>query len=371
MTTTLFMILICMPAGCQPARNSTDDIARVFAAAQRNDVAEVRAWLDARPDGVRLKDAGGRTLLHAAALARGVEALQLVLERGGDVNAADREGQTPLHAAVSVLNHGAATQLLQRRCDVQAKNGRGETALHVAASGTGDERTVADTATTKQHVPERRAGVEGRPATSDNASPAPPPSTRAELRRAIVRSLIDAGARLDAADATGATALHLAANRGHVLLLEWLVDPRVGVDPVDGRRRTPLHLAAAAGQVQVVEWLIKHGASVKARDVAGQTPLHLAAARHRTAVMQALLDAGADVDAPDSAGATPLHVVALQGPDEDEIDQAAVSVARLLLANGAAINSHTRNGATPLRCAKQAGHKRLAEFLASRDAKSK
>ena len=75
---------------------------------------------------------------------------------------------------------------------------------------------------------------------------------------------------------TGVTALHIAADRGDMELLEQLL--RSDALQVDCQKRnghTPLHCAAARGHLQAVEALLQVGASLEAVDNAGRTPLQL------------------------------------------------------------------------------------------------
>jgi ankyrin repeat protein len=76
-------------------------------------------------------------------------------------------------------------------------------------------------------------------------------------------------------DESGATALHWAANRGHMSvvcdLLVWLP-----VNAIDRNGQTALHLAAARNHVEVVRELLSAGAFVTIRDNEENTPLHLA-----------------------------------------------------------------------------------------------
>ena len=70
--------------------------------------------------------------------------------------------------------------------------------------------------------------------------------------------LLDNGADVNAVDARGFTALHRAAEKGHIELVKALLERGAAVSPRAGEH-TPLSLAHARGQAQVVEVLRGHG----------------------------------------------------------------------------------------------------------------
>jgi len=94
---------------------------------------------------------------------------------------------------------------------------------------------------------------------------------------------------VDRRDASGRTALHLAAINGQTTIVEALLGAKADINAQDNKNKTPLFLAAWAGQVGVVQLLLKKGA---AQDVKGGsstlTPLEVATERGHTIVAQAL-----------------------------------------------------------------------------------
>lgn len=172
---------------------------------------------------------------------------------------------------------------------------------------------------------------------------------------AMLQLLLSRGADAAARDSRGATALRLAAERGHleavrllvplaspdelgealrhaagegrIELVVWLLD-EVGValeyGGTDGK--TPLILAALGGHAALAEELLRRGADAEARgssflpfenrDDFGWHPLHYAADRRHALLVQLLLVAGAPVDAQTAEGTTPLMLAARRG-DED------------------------------------------------------
>ena len=96
-----------------------------------------------------------------------------------------------------------------------------------------------------------------------------------------------------------------------------------------GRCLTAIHAAADAGHVNIISLLVEHGADVNSR-ISGEIPLHRAAWRGRLAAGQYLLDHGADVNARDDQRFTPLIPAFHRGHLE---------FARMLLRRGAVISN--------------------------------
>ena len=145
---------------------------------------------------------------------------------------------------------------------------------------------------------------------------APAPLAEAAMRGdvAMVESLLERGADVDAAQGDGMTALHWAAERGDEEIAQLLIS--AGADVQVGTRigsYTPLHLASKGGHVAVVSALLDAGADANASTVnSGATPLHFAAsAADGEGVVSLLMDHGADVNVREaSSRQTPLMFAA-------------------------------------------------------------
>ncbi len=66
-------------------------------------------------------------------------------------------------------------------------------------------------------------------------------------------------------------------------------DPEVNLTKVDNNGDTALHLAAMKGNIPIIEFLLKKGANINAKDKFGATPLHLAAISGYTDSVKVLL----------------------------------------------------------------------------------
>jgi RNA polymerase sigma factor (sigma-70 family) len=128
-----------------------------------------------------------------------------------------------------------------------------------------------------------------------------------------VQILLDRGAKVDAADDRGQTALHMAVEWG-AGITKLLVDKGADVNARTKSGATPLMLAAAGNQPEgaqpeVVRMLLEKKADVNARDDAGRTPLMYAAENGRLENAKLLLSEGADVRRKDKQGHTALDLV--------------------------------------------------------------
>ncbi len=133
--------------------------------------------------------------------------------------------------------------------------------------------------------------------------------------RAAVRTLLAAGADVDAPRGDGMTALHWAARHGDVRVAGLLL--AAGADPEAVTRlgrHTPLHVASRAGHGPLVAVLLEHRANAEALTSTGAAPLHFAAQSGSADAVETLLAHGADPDAREPRwGQTPLMFAAGAG----------------------------------------------------------
>ncbi len=122
---------------------------------------------------------------------------------------------------------------------------------------------------------------------------------------------------------------------------------------------TALHDAADRGHVSIAELLIDYGADVNARTRSSLTPLYNAVLGHFTNMVQLLLACGANVNAAIASGLTPLHLAAMKGYSD---------IAVLLLDNQAQINAQSRSARTPLHWAALNGHGAMVRLLLEKGA---
>lgn len=157
---------------------------------------------------------------------------------------------------------------------------------------------------------------------------------------AVIRSLLDRGADVNAKDTHGATALMHAALYARPAIVKLLLERRADPNRVNTSGATALMWAV--GSPEKVRLLISHRADVNARAKSGRTPLILASAiPGNIEAVKLLLDAGAGVKMRDAAGTGPVWAAAA-APDAKILAE--------LLARGADPNEQeiTRRGQTAL-----------------------
>ncbi|MBL8138105.1 MAG: ankyrin repeat domain-containing protein [Acidobacteria bacterium] len=153
--------------------------------------------------------------------------------------------------------------------------------------------------------------------------------------RAAVKTLLQQGSDVNAAQGDGMTALHWAAMKNDAELGQMLVYAGANVKATTRLGgNTPLIIAARNGNAPVVGVLLKAGADAKAATSTGTTPLMLASASGSVEAVKALLAAGAEVDAKESS----MQQTALMFAAANS----RVDVMRALIAAGANVKASSK-----------------------------
>ncbi|KPL86812.1 ankyrin repeat domain-containing protein [Herpetosiphon geysericola] len=349
----------------------------------------------------------GQTPLHLAAWNGELRLVKQLLELGADPNARDLYGATPLHAMVRwVTRPDIISTLLEHGAEINAVDAANQTPLHLAASCIrrpghqwGNHRDLANF-------------LIAQGATVDIFS-------------AIILDLHEQAATLLKNDPTlvnartsgnqthppAATPLHVAADRGNLVMAELLLEQRADPNSVDAHGRLPLYLAAHAagtrkpqatpelaarllghsyaapivaasllGDQQALEDLLARDAGqVHIRDQGGHTGLHLAAWNGNEAAVAILLAHGADVEAQTNRNQMALQLAIAYGHNStaelllnhgatpDALSAAMLGrvdlLESLLKQNPEAGNTPNRYGRTPLRLAVERDHSAVVELL--------
>jgi len=165
--------------------------------------------------------------------------------------------------------------------------------------------------------------------------------------KALIRTLLDARADVNAAQVDGMTALHWAVYRDEVETAGLLVRSGANVNAVNRYGVPPLSLACTNGNSDLVILLLGAGADANASLAGGETVLMTAARTGNLEIVKALLAKGANPNAKERNEQTSLMWAAAEGH---------TAIAHALIASGADIRATLRSGFTPLFFAVREGH---------------
>jgi ankyrin repeat protein len=307
------------------------------------------------------------TPLHEAVKAGNRAMVELLLDRGASLTATDGAGSAPLHHAAAHGYLSVAEVLLQRKANLEARTSQ--------ANGS---QTPLELAATKGH----------------SAVIALLVGKGAEFRSAIIqaaigghadalRKLIELGAKPDAEDPPGVTALSFAAERGNVEAVKILLAGKA--KPNAGTNKPPLVMAALGKHVEIAELLLRAGADPNSEGkVPGylpapgegsggfqrqsgnwMTPLQIALAKSDVALVKLLLQNKADANSKsheESSWASPPNPLtrwALVNPE----------MLKLFLEAGADANAEAWSDWSLLSAAASRGRAEAVELLLKHGAK--
>jgi len=191
-----------------------------------------------------------RPLIYSVDRAWG-EGLRLLLAAGASVDAKDERGDTALLRACVVRRSDMVEALLDAGADIEGPNKIGATPLLYACRlGAGYANELSITHQNADGTTEQKTiGAD---------------EVRLSYLALVVR-LIERGARLDARNPDGCSALHVAVQAGDTDFTRLLLERGADASSADEGGFTSLHDAAAAGRLDLVELLLAHGARREVR----------------------------------------------------------------------------------------------------------
>jgi ankyrin repeat protein len=123
---------------------------------------------------------------------------------------------------------------------------------------------------------------------------------------------------VDERDGFSYTALHIAAEEGHVPVIEYLVAKGANLEAESGLKKCrPLHYAVLGGKANSLVKLIELGAELEGRNEDGRTALWQAVLAEKPELVRTLIEKGASALATDISGKLAIDILS----ESDEAEQ--------------------------------------------------
>ncbi|CAH0045468.1 unnamed protein product [Clonostachys solani] len=346
-------------------------------AAEFGTTSMVELLLDRGGD-IETKDKEDCTLLILAAKNGHEDTVKCLVERSAKIEEADELGRTALSWAAGDGNLETVEYLLEKGAQIGSTDLGGQTALSWAAS----KGRVDAMKCLFENSPSviNSTDHEGRNAflwaalagqvksmeylfgiSDDILGSVDELGRNALLLAAIggdadaVKYLLGKSATLiGSVDNSGRNALSWAAENGHKDIIQHFLGKDASVESEDATGKTALSWAAEAGQTDIVEYLLEKGAEVKSTDSSGRTALSWAAGRGRTSTLICLASMGLSIGSVDKNGRTALSRASENGYE---------STVKYILGRGEKIDSADNTGRTALSWAAANGRESLVSYL--------
>lgn len=246
---------------------------------------------------IRAKDKYGRTTLDTAFWNGGEYLTSIILEKLDDINiSTNNRDDTPLHLAVELCYSELVNVILKRGGQVDAKKYRGKTPLHLAC--------VVGNGLIARSLLQFGADYNCKDENGDT----PLIIASRNGKEDVVRALLDYDVDVNVRVRRGESALHfLIENKVSVSTIRLLLSKKAEVNFGSIINRTPLHICAIYDQAEIAEALLEYHAYPNAQDSNGQLPLHLACMQGNESVIRLLINYGSNLNTANELGKTPRH----------------------------------------------------------------
>lgn len=211
-----------------------------------------------------ITDIYGHTALTVGNWNRDDRITELLINNGADVNLLNGYGRSPLQWTASRDKVKSAQLLIEAGADINAKDNEGRTALNLASyNGYNNVMVLL-----------LKLGADIN--TQDNAGRTPLYWGAWYSEFDIVNSLVSYGADMNIANRDNCTPLYVTLiHKNKTKVARYLIQMGANVNLAGEYGYSPLHLAAERGSVVLMEMLISRGAELYTDDLKGNKPLDI------------------------------------------------------------------------------------------------
>ncbi|XP_049722004.1 ankyrin repeat and death domain-containing protein 1B isoform X7 [Elephas maximus indicus] len=279
-----------------------------------------------------------------AAKSNNLDLMEKLFEKKVNINAVNSMNRTALHFAVGRNHLSAVDFLLNHKARVDVADKHGLMVIHLAAwSGSLEIMLMLV-----------KAGVDQRAKNQDgmNALHFAAQSNSVRIAEYLIQDLHLKD--LNQPDEKGRKPFLLAAEKGHVEMIETLISLNLHTLEKDKEGNTALHLAAKHGHSPAVQVLLTQWQEINETNENGETPFLLTVEGGHEECSKVLLAAGSDINIPDKRQQTPLHVAAELGN---------VEMVETLLKAGCDLKIIDKQGKTALAVASRSNHSLVVDMI--------
>jgi ankyrin repeat protein len=291
----------------------TKKTSSVFEAIERGDIAIIR---DLIAKGWDVKQDNSRIPLHLAAERGHLEIVNLLLEKGADINAPDKNGLTPLCVAALNRNSEIVNLLLKKGAQVSDKALQVTTTTEILKrltkekakqEATAEEAIADDTSDTSSSSVQEKAisPIASSLPSSSDAAKTSAHGSHSEDRSAAAAAIYTASPT--SVLSASSEELIEAVKAGNQLAVKALLVKGENVNTIEEQGKSLLYLAAEFNKLQVFKLLLEAGAKPDVKSQVGRTPLFPSIFSKNTEMVQLILEKDSSIiNKVDSKGQTPL-----------------------------------------------------------------
>ncbi|KAH8813963.1 hypothetical protein DL96DRAFT_1821165 [Flagelloscypha sp. PMI_526] len=289
----------------------------------------------------------GLGLLCYAADLGSAHAVQLLIEKGADVNMQAGGYGSVLQVAAQNGNDTIVRYLIGKGADVNMQGGYYGSAMQAAAHQ--GHHTVV------QYLVEKGADVNMQGGWYGSGLRA----AAQQGHHTVVQYLVEKGADVDMRGGVYGSALQAAAQNEHDTIVRYLVEKGADVNMDGGVLGSALRAAAQNGNETMVRYLVEKGADVNQHGVLNGSALLAATRNGNNTIVRYLVEKGADVNVHGGTTGSALWAAAENGND---------TIVRYLVENGADVNMREGWLGSALQAATRQGHHTVVQYLIKKGA---